>query len=75
MEITSRSNCRFALKRTTEGKPLILVHLYQDTIPALKNATVGFELLGGTGIEQASKLIDALNERILAIFVTTSEKP
>jgi hypothetical protein len=68
---TDRSNCRFLVKRAPDGKPFLAMQLYQDTIPALRATTIGFELLGGTRIEDANKLADALNERVLEIFVTT----
>lgn len=68
---TERSNCRFLVKQAVDGKPVLTVQLYHDTIPLLRTATIGFELLGGTRIEDANKLADMLNERVLEIFVTT----
>jgi hypothetical protein len=68
---TERSNCRFLVQQTPDGKPFLALQLYHDTIPALRAATIGFELLGGTRIEEANKLADMLNERVLEIFVTT----
>jgi len=53
-----------------DGKPLLVVQLYQDTIPALKNSTLGFDLLGGLRLEAAQKLADMLNEHVLNTFVT-----
>ena len=67
---TARSNCRFTV-RGSDGKPVLVVELYQDTIPALKGASVGFDLLGGTRVETAKKLAEMLNEHILDMFVTT----
>ncbi len=67
---TERSNCRFTVQGSN-GKPLLVVQLYQDTIPALKGASFGFDLLGGTRVEAAKKLADMLNEHILDMFVTT----
>jgi len=69
-EKTERSNCRFAVQKTPDGKPLLVVQLYQDTIPALKNSTLGFDLLGGLRPEAAQKLADMLNEHVLNTFVT-----
>ncbi len=70
-EQTERSNCRFLVKQAVDGKPFLTVQLYHDTIPLLRAATIGFELLRGTRIEDANKLADMLNERVLEIFVTT----
>ena len=69
-EKTDRSNCRFAVQRTPDGKPTVVIQLYQETIPQLKNAQVGFDLLGGMRPEAAQKLADMLNEHVLDIFVT-----
>ena len=76
-EKTERSNCRFTVQKTPDGKPLLVVQLYQDTIPALKNSTLGFDLLGGLRPEAAQKLADMLNEHVLDTFVTvkTSDAP
>ena len=53
---------------------VVMVQLLHDTIPALNKAVVGFELLGGTRLEQAKKLADLLNEYVLDVFVTVTEK-
>jgi hypothetical protein len=68
---TERSNCRFTVKPTPEGRALLIVDLYHESIHALKRSVVGFDLLGGTSMEQAQKLAEALNERVLDIFVTS----
>jgi hypothetical protein len=72
-EKTERSNCRFIVQGN-DAKPLLVVQLFQDTIPALRGASFGFDLLGGTRVEAAKKLAEMLNEHILDIFVTTGEK-
>jgi hypothetical protein len=66
-----RSNCRFTVQQSSDGKPIIVVQLYQDTIPALKGASFGFDLLGGTRVEVAKKIAETLNEHVLDMFVTT----
>jgi hypothetical protein len=71
---TDRSNCRFLVKQAPDGRPFLAVQLYHDTIPALRAATIGFELLGGTRIENANKLADTLNEHVLEIFVARDAK-
>lgn len=68
---TERSNCRFMVQQASDGKPLLVVQLYQDTIPRLKDVLVGFDLLGGMRAEQARKLAEMLNEHVLDIFVTS----
>jgi hypothetical protein len=53
---------------------VVVVQLLHETIPALKNAVVGFDLLGGIRIEEARQLVDLLNEYVLNVFVTVTEK-
>ena len=69
---SDRSNCRFTVQGT-DSKPLLILQLYQDTIPALKGATLGFDMLGGTRLEAAKKLAEMLNEHILDMFVTVEQ--
>ena len=71
---TDRSNCQFVLERTGDGKPVVMVQLLHETIPVLRNAVVGFDLLSGIRPEQAQKLADVLNEYVLNVFVTATEK-
>lgn len=68
---TERSNCRFSVKRAADGKSVLIVQLYQETIPALKNTILGFDLLGGLQPEAATKLADTLNEHVLDLFLTS----
>jgi SpoU rRNA methylase family enzyme len=67
-----RSNCRFALQQS-EGKPVIVLQLFQESIEMLKGTAVGFDLLGGTTTEDARKIVEALNDRVLNVFVTYSD--
>ena len=71
---TERSNCRFMVQETSDGKPVIVMQLYQETIPLLNKAVIGFDLLGGTRREQAKKLAELLNEHVLDLFVTATEQ-
>ena len=71
---TDRSNCQFRVQQTPDGKSVVTVQLLHDTIPSLYHATVGFDLLSGTRIEQAKKLADLLNEYVLDVFVTVADK-
>jgi hypothetical protein len=69
---TERSNCRFTAQLASDGKPVLVVQLFQDTIPVLKQVLFGFDLLGGTRLEDAKKLAETLNEHVLDLFVTTT---
>jgi hypothetical protein len=62
------------VQQTPDHKAVVVVQLLHETIPALKNAVVGFDLLGGIRIEQARQLVDLLNEYVLNVFVTVTEK-
>jgi hypothetical protein len=74
MMSAERSNCHFAVPRTSDGKPVLVVQLYQDSIPSLKGTTLGFDLLGGIGVEQAKKVAEMLNEHVLDLFLITGGK-
>ena len=71
---TERSNCHFAVQRATDGKPILVIQLYHDTIPILREALIGFDLLGGMQLEQAKELAEMLNEHVLDFFVTVKDK-
>jgi len=68
-----RSNCRFLVQESGDGKPVVIVQLYQDTIPIFQDITIGFDLLGGTQAQQAKKVAELLNEHVLDVFVTGTE--
>jgi hypothetical protein len=68
---TERSNRRFTVEQS-DGKPVLVVHLFQDTIPVLRQVSFGFDLLGGRRVEDAKKLAETLNEQVLDLFVTTN---
>ena len=71
---TTRSNCRFLVQQTPDGKAVVMVQLLHETVPALNKAVVGFDLLGGTRLEQA-KAACGFAQRIRARrFVTVTEK-
>lgn len=66
-----RGNCRFIVSTTPDGKPGLRVELYHDTMPTLAKRSMGFELLRGTSVEDARKLADFMNERILGVVIAT----
>jgi hypothetical protein len=65
-----RSGSRFVVDNAGDGKAVIRLELFHETAPVLKGLHVGFELWSGTTREQASKLVDAMNERIVGVIVT-----
>jgi hypothetical protein len=67
-----RSGSKF-VARSDEGKAVIQLELFHDTVPALKPLSVAFELLGGTTLEQAKALVDVMNDRVVGIIVTAKE--
>ena len=71
---TARSNCRFNVEKSSDGQLVLIVQVMHETIPALRNSVVGFDLLRGIRADQAKKLVDALNEYVLDVFVTVADK-
>jgi hypothetical protein len=47
-----------------------VVERFHQSIPALNNVVLGFELLNGTSQEQAKKVVALLNENVLTVYVT-----
>jgi hypothetical protein len=72
-EKTERSNCRFVIRDSNDGKPQIHVERYHQTISVLGDAVLGFDLLGGTTLEQAKRVVAVLNESVLDVFVTVKQ--
>lgn len=68
-QLTERSGCRF-VARTDQGKPVLRLDLFHDTVSGLKSVSVGFELLSGTTLQQSKALVDAMNDRIVGVIVT-----
>jgi len=65
-----RSGRRFVVAKTAEGRPVIQLELFHDTVSHLKSLTVGFEVLGGVNPEQVSTLVNSMNEKIVGVIVT-----
>jgi hypothetical protein len=49
------------------------VQPYHKTVLTLNNVVLGFDLLGGTTLEEAKKVVAVLNESVLEVFVTVKE--
>ena len=67
---TEQSGSRFVVAKRDDGKALIRLELFHDTVSGLRSLTVGFEMLSGTTLEQARTLVDLMNERIVGVIVT-----
>jgi hypothetical protein len=66
---SERGGCRFVVTKTDDGKPMIKLELFHDTVSHLRSLSVGFEMLSGVNLEQARTLVDAMNERIIEVIV------
>ena len=67
---SERGGCRFVVAKTDDGKPMIQLELFHDTVSVLRSVKVEFEVLSGTSVEQARILVGAMNEMILGVIVT-----
>ena len=65
-----RSGCRFVVAKTDEGRPVIQLELFHDTVSHLRSLTVGFEVLAGMTSEHVRTLVDSMNEKIVGVIVT-----
>jgi len=50
---TERGNCHLVFQRAPGGRAVLLVQLRHETIAVLRDAVVGFDLLGGIRVGQA----------------------
>jgi hypothetical protein len=70
MATIARDSCRLKAMQGTDGKCIIRIEMFHQTVPLLKDATVDFELLNGTTLEQARKLAESVNDRVTGILIT-----
>ena len=64
-----RGSCRFKAIQA-DGKSVIRMEMFHQTVPLLADATVDFELLNGTTLDQARKLAESVNDRVTGILIT-----
>ena len=64
-----RGSCRFSLRKTSEGKPMIEMESFHNTVPHLSAVTLSFEMLSGITLEQ-TRLIEKMNDQIVGVVVT-----
>jgi len=67
-----KSNCRFQATTGEDGKPILKVDLFHQTVPSLKGLAVEFEVMGGTTAQQMKALAESMNDRIIGIVVTSA---
>jgi hypothetical protein len=65
-----RGSCRFKAIQGADGKCIIRMEMFHQTVPILKDAMVDFELLNGTTLDQARKLAESVNDRVTGILIT-----
>jgi len=65
-----RGSCRFSLRKTSEGKPMIEMESFHNTVPHLSAVTLSFEMLSGITLEQ-TRLIEKMNDQIVGVVVTS----
>jgi hypothetical protein len=65
-----RGSCRFKPVQEADGKFVLRMEMFHQTLPLLKDATVDFELLNGTTMDQARKLAESVNDRVTGVLIT-----
>jgi hypothetical protein len=70
MATIERDSCRFKAIQGTDGKFVVRMETFHQTLASLKNAMVDFELLNGTTPDQARKLAESMNDRVTGVLIT-----
>jgi hypothetical protein len=65
-----RGSCRFKAVQGTDGKSVIRMEMFHQTVPSLTDMTVEFELLTGTTPDQAKKAAETMNDRVIGVVIT-----
>lgn len=65
-----RGSCRFKAIQAADGKSVIRMEMFHQTVPSLAEMTLEFELLSGTTPDQARKLAESVNDRVIGILIT-----
>ena len=69
---TEPGSCRFVVEFVS-GRTQIVLQTFHGSISLLRDAVIGFNMLGGISPEQAKKVADMLNEHILDLFVSVTK--
>jgi len=70
MANVERGSCRFKAIQGADGKFVIRMEMFHNTVLLLADATVDFELLNGTTLDQARKLAESVNDRVTGVLIT-----
>ena len=67
---TERGRVLFTVKEDANGAPWIMAEHDHQSMPALEHAFVGFELNARTGLEQAQRIADFMNNNLVSVSLT-----
>jgi hypothetical protein len=70
MASVERDSCRFKAIQGADGKFVIRMEMFHQTVSLLKDATVDFELLNGTTLTQARNLAESMNDRVTGVLIS-----
>ena len=70
MANVERDSCRFKAIQGPDNKCVIRMEMFHQTMPLLAGATVDFELLNGTTLDQARKVAESMNDRVTGVLIT-----
>jgi hypothetical protein len=65
-----RGSCRFKVMQAADGKSVIRMEMFHQTVPSLTDMTLDLELLSGTTPDQARRLAESVNDRVIGILIT-----
>jgi hypothetical protein len=69
MPNVERGSCRFNLRKTSEGRPMIEMEMFHNTVSHLAAVTLSFEMLSGITLEQTRDLIEKMNDHVIGVVV------
>ena len=71
---TEQAQYLFKVKEHVDGTPWIVAEPLREEMPMLKNAYLGFHLPHGMKLEEAEKLAEFLNNNLIGITLSVSNK-
>jgi len=70
MASVERGSCGFKAIQRPDGKFVMRMEMFHQTVPLLADATLDFELLNGTRLDQARKFAESVNDRVTGVLIT-----